>query len=309
MKKFDDLYNLVLIAENNIQLSQPSSSNFVNAYEKINSFVQTGNVESISDLLGKINYEQLEKSNIKKEDITKVINLANKSIPGLNGMTLNDLFSPKYFIANLYNALNNYNTNPEPYNSILEAYQEYKKQPNPDTLANLIIVTNTVNVVGKLGVFLKTTLRGILTYLPGTTTMSSLLLGSIAISSTSMLTLTDDLNSMVAPNSSNLPPGQILTDVVKDSIKYYAIGAVSGAAALTAGGKAIDKTKEVAGNIKDKASEIANKVIDNQKEQLQKLKDSGWFNKPSGSRATNTSTMTPKVQLRGKIGATTPAKY
>jgi hypothetical protein len=310
MKKFEELYNLVVLSENTITLSQPTDSGLMPAYEKINSFVNGNKVQSISDILGKLSEEELKKANIKKEDVIKIINLTEKSIPGLNNLTVNDLFSPNYFIANLYNSLNNFKKDPTAYNSILEAYKAYKSQPNPDNLTTLIITTNTSNQTGRMSGFLRSTINGILSYMPGTSTISSLLLGSFAIIAPNMLTLSDDFNTIAGSQGlTEVSPGQMITDVAKDSVKNYSVGMVSGAAALAAGGQALDKAKDVFGNVKDKATEITNKVIENQKEQLQKLKDLGLFNKSGSSRTPGSPMVGPKINLRGKIGATGPAQY
>lgn len=310
MKKFEQLYKLVMLTEDTVTLSQPANSSLMPAYEKINSFVNDNKVQSLSDILSKLSEEDLKKANIKKEDVTKIINLTEKSIPGLNNLTVNDLFSPNLFVGNLYNALNNLNTDPTAYKSILEAYKAYKIQPNPDNLAALIITTNTSNQTGRMGGFLRSTIKGILSYIPGTSTISSLLLGSFAVAAPNMLILSNDLNVIAGSlGSTGVVPGQIITDVAKDSVKNYSVGMVSGAAALAAGSQALDKAKDVYGNVKDKATEITNKVIENQKEQLQKLKDLGLFNKSGSPRTPGTPMVGPKLNLRGKIGATGPAQY
>lgn len=301
MKKFKDLYRLAFLAESNITLTQPSDPNLLPAYEKINGFVNGNKVTPVSELLSKLSPEDIEKSNIKKEDIDKVIDLAKRPIPGLNNITTDDLFSPNMLVGNIYNSLRD----PDSYNLIMETYKNYKSNPTSDNLAVLVITINTINQKGRVGSFIRSTITGLLNYVPGTSTVSSLMLGSIAIASPNMMILSNDFNSL----SQGTDIGSMINDISKDSVKYYAIGAAKGAAAIAAGGKAIDKAGDIASDIKNKSSDLLNKIKERQKEQLQKLKDLGLFNKPTTNRTQVTPNVTPRVQLRGKIGATSPAKY
>ena len=106
---------------------------------------------------------------------------------------------------------------------------------------------------------------------------------------------------MQSIQSSGVAPDSILKSVADSSVKNYILGSTLGAAAIAKGTELVDKAGEKAGEI-----------TANTKEQLQKLKDMLKGYSGSGT-STNSSgripLVNPGVNLRGQIGATSPAKY
>lgn len=310
MENFNRLFESLLLKESVIILSYPSNGSFKDSYDRVNTFVNSGQFKPVSEIIASLELEKIKQLNMTKDQVDKIVNLTKKQIPGLNNVTVEYLFLPSNLVASLYNAANNADKDPKRYELIVEAYKTYKNNPTSDSLASLIVAINTSDQSGKLASLVRATINGMIKVVPGTGLVATILAGSIAQSSTNLLPLTTDLNNVgnnvAAVKNYGLMPGTILEDITKQSVKGFSMLSV-GAFASNAGDKALTKAKELADKTKEKSKELLNKT----KEELSKYADksgANFFdmthsNRKPGSMATN------RVNLRGAAGQTTPAKY
>lgn len=308
MKNFNKLYESLLLKESVVILSYPSNDSFKDSYDRINTFVNSGQFKSLSEIITTLELEKIKQLNMTKDQVDKVINLTQKRIPGLNGVTVEYLFLPNNLVASLYNAANNADKDPKRYEFIVEAYKTYKNNSTSDTLASLIIAINTSDQSGRLASMVRTSINGMIKVIPGTGLVATILAGSIAQASTNLLPLTTDLNNVgsnvAVVKNSGLMPGTILEDITKQSVKGFSMLSV-GAFAGNMGDKALTKATELT----DKAKEKSKEYLDKAKEELTKLGQKNGGSNPYPAIRTPGSMSYPKVNLRGGIGARTPAKY
>jgi len=306
MITFEKIYQLAILSENTVQLLPPTNPSLNDAYLSIKKFVESYSPTPVSELLTKITEDQLKDSKVKKEDVKKVINISNKPIPFLNGMTVNDLFSPNNFVANFYNVINNADKNPETYSKVVESYKRYSNSPSSDNLANLIITVNVSGQQGKITDLANSIITKILSVVPGTAVVSSMLVGSMAAAAPQLNMLTDEFNmlggNISTVQSSGIMPGQIIAIIGEDSVKYYLVGSVVGVAAIAKGTEMAAQAGETAAELGAKAKEKLQGFLDNLKNSSG---NSGLFSTNKG----RIPAYNPGANLRGKIGATTPAKY
>lgn len=308
MITFNELYDLAILNENTVQLTQPTNQNAVEPYNNIKKFVEGYTPTPLSEILSKITEDQLKNSKVKKEDLNKILNFTNKQIPLLNGITVNDLFSPNNFVANLYNVINNAEKNPKIYEKVVESYKQYSSNPSSDSLANLIVTVNLSNQGSKAGVFANTIITKLINIIPGTSAVNGMLMGTIAAAAPQLLLLKDDFDTLGSGigivQTSGISPGQIIGVVGEESVKNFTFGSIVGAGALAKG-------TELAAQAGETASEIGAKAKEKLTNFLNSVKSSsgggglGLFS-PSKGRIPAYS---PGTNLRGAIGATTPAKY
>jgi len=264
MNSFDELYNLVVLEE---QAASPAiDPKLQAAYDKISEYVTTESSESIGEMLSKLSEDDLKKSNIDKENLDKLLKLSQKPIPLLKGTTLDDLFSPKNFVTNLYNITINAQQQPALYNEIAELYKAYTSDPTPDNLAKLIITVNLSGEEGGGSKIAKLVAGNILSTIPGTNVVASMLVAPFVPAAPQLMSLLGSFNDLgngiPTVTRTSVLPSQILSTVTQDSAKYFIANSPAIAAGAAAASKAVSKGAEMAEKAKEKAGEIKTSVED-----------------------------------------------